>query len=124
MAKKADNAFYDGSFDWLSTNMIRQTACSAEPANYAGIAAVALATATMAGGDFAKAAGDTSGRKVTMSAKSGVTIDESGTANHVVLHDNSAILGYVTTSDALVLTAGAGNTVNFPAWKIEIAAPA
>jgi len=124
MAKKADNAFYDGSFDWLSTNMIRQTACSAEPANYAGIAAVALATATMAGGDFTKAAGDTSGRKVTMSAKSGVTIDESGTANHVVLHDNSAILGYVTTSDALVLTAGAGNTVNFPAWKIEIAAPA
>lgn len=124
MAKKADNLFYDGSFDWLSTNMIRQTACSAEPANYAGIAAVALATATMAGGDFTKAAGDTSGRKVTMSAKSGVTIDESGTANHVVLHDNSAILGYVTTSDALVLTAGAGNTVNFPAWKIEIAAPA
>ena len=124
MGKKAATAFYDASFDWLSGNMIRQTACSAEPADYAGIAAVALASATLAGGDFTKAAGDTSGRKVTVAAKSGVTIDNSGTANHVVLHDNSAILGYVTTCDALVLTAGAGNTVNFPAWKIELASPA
>ena len=123
MAKKADNLFYDAAFDWLRDNSIRMTACSAEPANYAGIAAVALATATMAGGDFTKAAGDVSGRKVTMSAKNGVSIDTSGTANHVVLHDNSAILGYVTTCTALVLTAGAGNTVNFPSWKIEIAAP-
>lgn len=123
MAKKADDAFYAGAFSFLSTNMIRQTACSAEPANYAGIAAVALATATMAGGDFTVAAGDVSGRKVTMTAKSGITIDASGTANHVVLHDNAAVLGYTTTSDALVLTAGGGNTVSFPAWKIEIAAP-
>lgn len=123
MAKKADDLFFDAAFDWLSTNSIRMTACSAEPANYAGIAAVALATATVGGGDFTKANGDVSGRKVTVAAKSGVTIDESGTANHVVLHDNSAILGYVTTCDALVLTAGGGNTVNFPAWDIEIADP-
>ena len=123
MAKKADNGFYDGAFEFLSTGMIRQTACSAEPANYAGIAAVALATATMAPGDYTVAAGDVSGRKVTMTAKSGITIDASGTANHVVLHNNTTILGYTTTCDALVLTAGGGNTVNFPAWKIEIAAP-
>lgn len=123
MGKKADNGFYDGAFGFLSTGMIRQTACSAEPANYAGIAAVALATATLASGDYTVAAGDVSGRKVTVAAKSGVTIDASGTANHVVLHDNASILGYVTTCDALVLTAGGGNTVNFPAWKIEIAAP-
>lgn len=123
MAKKADNAFYDASFNWLRDNSIRMTACSAEPANYAGIAAVALATATVASGDFTNAAGDVSGRKVTVAAKSGVTIDASGTANHVVLHNNASILGYVTTCDALVLTAGPGNTVNFPSWKIEIAAP-
>lgn len=123
MAKKAANQFYDGAFDFLGNNMIRQTACSAEPANYAGIAAVALATVPVASGDFTKAAGDVSGRKVTIAAKNGVTIDSSGTANHVVLHDNSAILGYVTTCDSLVLTAGAGNTVNFPSWKVEIAAP-
>lgn len=123
MAKKADQAFYDAALNFLRNGMIRQTACSAEPANYAGIAAVALASATMASGDFVLAAGDVSGRKVTMAAKSAIPISSSGTANHVVLHDNATILGYVTTSDALVLTAGAGNTVNFPAWKIELAAP-
>lgn len=123
MGMKADQAFYDAALNFLKNGMIRQTACSAEPANYAGIAAVALASATMASGDFTLAAGDVSGRKVTVAAKSGVTIDSSGTANHVVLHDNASILGYVTTSDPLVLTAGAGNTVNFPTWKIEIAAP-
>jgi D-arabinose 5-phosphate isomerase GutQ len=124
MTKQADNAFYAGAFSWLSTNSIRMTACSAAPANYAGIAAVALATATVAGGDFTVGAGDVSGRKVTVAAKSGVTIDSSGTATHVVLHDNDAILGYVTECDSLVLTSGGGNTVSFPAWDIEIAAPA
>lgn len=123
MAKKADNAFYDAALGWLRDNTVRMAACSAEPANYAGIAAVKLAEATLASGDFTIANGDTSGRKVTVAAKSGVTIDTSGTANHIVLHNNSAILGYVTTCSNLVLTAGAGNTVNFPAWRIEINAP-
>jgi hypothetical protein len=124
MTKAADQSFYDAALNVLKTGMIRQTACSAAPANYAGIAAVALATATMAEGDFTLAAGDVSGRKVTMAAKSGVTIDASGTADTVVLHDNSAILGYVTeVTTPLVLTAGAGNSVNFPAWKVTIVAP-
>lgn len=123
MGKKADNLFYDAALDWLRDNSIRMAACSAEPANYAGVAAVRLAEATVAAGDFTKAAGDVSGRKVTIAAKNGVEVTASGTANHVVLHNNSAILGYVTTCDSLVLTAGAGNTVNFPSWKVEINAP-
>ena len=123
MGKKADNSFYDGALNVLKNGMVRMAACSAEPANYAGIAAVRLAEATVATGDFTVANGDTSGRKVTVAAKSGVTISGSGTANHVVLHDNAAILGYATTCSNLVLTAGGGNTVNFPSWKIEILAP-
>lgn len=123
MAKKAADAFYDAAFNWLRDNSIRMAACSAEPADYAGIAAVRLAEATVASGDFTNAVGDVSGRKVTVAAKPGVSITASGTANHVVLHNNSAILGYVTTCDPLVLTAGAGNTVSFPSWRIEIAAP-
>lgn len=124
MGKKADNAFYDAALGWLQSGMVRMAACSAEPANYAGIAAVRLAETTLASGDFTIANGDTSGRKVTIAAKSGVSISASGTANHIVLHNNSSILGYVTTCTALPLTSGAGNTVNFPSWKIEIAAPA
>lgn len=123
MTKLANDTFYDSAFDWLANNTIRMAACSAAPANFAGIATVALATATMTSGDFTNAVGDTSGRKVTVATKTGVTIDVSGTATHVVLHDNVSILGYITECDALALTAGAGNTVNFPAWDIEIAAP-
>lgn len=124
MGKKADPAFYDAALGWVRDNSIRQAACSAEPANFAGIAAVKLAEATVAAGDFTLANGDVSGRKVTIAAKSGVNITTSGTANHIVLHNNVAILDYVTTCTPLALTAGAGNTVNFPSWKIEIQAPA
>ena len=123
MGKKASNGFYDASFTWLRDNMTRMAACSSEPANFAAIAAATLAEVTLAPGDFTIANGDTSGRKVTISQKSGVNVTATGTANHVVLHNGTAILGYVTTCTALPLTAGPGNTVNFPAWKIEIAAP-
>jgi hypothetical protein len=120
MAKKVDDAVLDGAFNVLN-DAIRMAVCSAEPANYAGIAAVRLAEATMAGGDYTIANGDTSGRKCTMAAKNGVSVTATGTANHIVLHDNSSIMHYVTTCTSQALTSG--NTVNIPAWKVEIADP-
>ena len=122
MAKWANDLVMDAALDYIAGATF-QVACSGQPANYAGIAAVALADVALAGGDFTKADGDTSGRKVTVAAKSGVTIDTTGTATHVALHDGST-LRYVTTCTSLALTAGGGNTVNFPAWAIEIADPA
>ena len=74
-------------------------------------------------GDFTKGNRDTSGRKITVAAKSSVPIDVSGTATHIALHDGTT-LRFVTTCTSLALTAGAGNTVNFPTWKDEIADPA
>lgn len=121
MAKWANDLMMDAALDYVAGS-VRMVACSAQPANYAGIAAVALADVTLAGGDFTKANGDTSGRKVTVAAKSSVQIDVSGTATHIALHDGTT-LRYVTTCTSLALTAGAGNTVNFPAWDIEIADP-
>lgn len=120
MAKWVDDTVLDGAFGVLD-NATRMVACSGQPANYAGIAAVALADVTMtAGTDYTKANGDTSGRKCTVAAKSGVTVDTSGTATHVSLDDGSTLL-YVTTCTSQALTSG--NTVNFPAWKVEIADP-
>ena len=97
--------------------------CSAEPANYAGIAAVSLAdVAVTADTDFTKANGDTSGRKVTVAAKSGVTVDATGTATHIVLaRTTDSTLRAITTCSLQALTAG--NTVNIPAFDIEIADP-
>ncbi len=103
--------------------------CSGQPANYAGIAAVTLAgpitlTPGNGGGDFTYADGDTSGRKVTVAAQNGASVTASGTATHIVLATGGAtdLLRYVTTCTSQALTSG--NTVNVPAWDIEVADPA
>ena len=124
MAKATTTAVLDKILDEVAT-ATRMVACSAQPTTYAEAnATYALAPVTMAGGDFTKAAGDVSGRKVTMGAKSSVLIDTSGTATHVALvRVSDTTLIYVTTCTSLALTANGSNTVSFPAWKIEIAAP-
>lgn len=124
MGKKANDLFFDSAFNWLRDNTVKMTACTAEPAVFADIAATKLAEATMSVGDFTNSVGDINGRKVTVAAKSGAVITANGTATHIVLHNDISIVGYVTTCTPLVLTAGASNTVNFPSWKIEIGAPA
>lgn len=126
MAKFAHDDVMDGALNILKNNVTRMTACSAQPTTYAeGNATYALADVTMASGDFTLANGDTSGRKVTIAAKSGVLIDTSGTATHVAALDvaNSKLL-YVTTCTSQALTANGSNTVSFPAWDIEIGDPA
>lgn len=126
MAKAASNTMLDGSLLVLKNNVTRMVACSAEPTNYTEAnATYALADVTMADTDFTIADGDVSGRKVTVAAKSSVTIDASGDATHVALLDvTGTALLYVTTCTTLTLTSGGSNTIGFPAWDIEIAAPA
>lgn len=125
MAKTVHDDVLDGALNILKNNVTRQVACSAQPTTFAeGNATYALANVTLASGDFTNANGDTSGRKTTVAAKSGVLIDTSGSATYVALLDvtNSKLL-YVTTCTSLALTANGSNTVNFPAWDIEIADP-
>lgn len=124
MAKWANDLVMDAALDYIAA-ATRQIACSAQPTTYTEAnSTYALADVTMSGGDFTKANGDTSGRKVTMAAKSGVLIDTSGTATHVALVDvsNSRLLE-VTTCTSQALTANGSNTVSFPAWDIEFADP-
>lgn len=125
MAKAVHDDVLDGAHDIIRNNATRMVACSAQPTTYTeGNATFALADVTMASGDFTKANGDTSGRKMTVGAKSSVLIDTTGTATHVALLDvtNSKLL-YVTTCTSQALTANGSNTVNFPAWDIELADP-
>lgn len=125
MAKIVHDDVLDGALNILKNNVTRMTVCSAQPTTYAeGNATYALADVTLASGDFTNANGDTSGRKTTIGAKTGVLINTSGTPNHVALLDvtNSKLL-YVTTCTGGALTANGSNTVNFPAFKVEIADP-
>lgn len=125
MGKSIHNDVLDAALSYISSNCTRQIACSAEPTTYTEAnSTYALADVTLAGGDFATADGDTSGRKLTTGAKTGALIDVSGTATHIAQVDvsNTKLLG-VTTCTSLALTANGSNTVNFPAWKREIADP-
>lgn len=120
MAKQAPDAMIDAALDYVAGSDVMM-ACNAEPTSYADALSKALADVAMSGGDFTKA-NDTSGRKVTMSAKSAVPIDTGGMATHVALCKvGDTTLRYVTTCTSQALTAG--GTVDFPAWKINIADP-
>lgn len=121
MGKQVHNDVLDGAFDVLDQADL-MTVCNAEPTTRTeAVTTFKLADVAMTPNtDFTKADGDTSGRKVTVAAKSSVPVDTSGTANHIALVDGTRLL-YVTTCTSQALTSG--NTVNIPAWKVEIADP-
>lgn len=120
MAKSVHDTVLDGALDIID-NATNMTVCNAQPTTKTEAdTTFKLADVVMAPGDFTDANGDTSGRKVTVAAKSAVPVDTTGTATHVALTDATNLL-YVTTCTSQALTAG--NTVNFPAWDIEIADP-
>jgi hypothetical protein len=121
LAKSVHNSVLDGAFQVLDAADL-MTACNAEPTTRTEaittfkLADVAMTPVT----DFTISDGDTNGRKVRMAAKSSVPVDTSGTATHIALVDATNLL-YVTTCTSQALTSG--NTVNFPAWDVEIADP-
>lgn len=122
MAKSVLDAVLDAAFSEISSNCNLMCACSAEPTTRTeAVTTYELADAVMTSGDFTTANGDTSGRKVTIAAQAGEAVDSTGTATHVALVDATRLL-YVTTCTSQALTSG--NTVDFSAWKIEIADPA
>ena len=121
MGKSVSNDVLDGAFDVLDQADL-MIVCSAEPTTRTeAVSTFALADVAMTPNtDFTKADGDVSGRKCTVAAKNGVNVDSSGTGNHVALCDGTRLL-YVTTCTSQALTAG--NTVNFPSWRVELADP-
>lgn len=121
MAKSVHNDVLDGMLNIIKNNANQQLVCSSQPTDRATALAAALASVAMASGDFT-VADDTSGRKVTSAAKSGVVITGTGTGNHIAYIDGTRLL-YVTTCTAQALTANGLNTVAFPAWKISVADP-
>lgn len=123
MAKAAPNSTIDAMLAEIAT-ATRLVVCSGEPANFAGIAAVALADVTLTAGDgngdYTIADGDTSGRKITIAQQADIPIDSTGTATHVTLDDGTDLI-YVTTCTSQALTSG--GTVTAPAWDVEVADP-
>jgi hypothetical protein len=120
MAKSVHNDVLDGALNIIKNNCVLMTACSAEPTNYTQASATyKLADVAVASGDFVVSDG-TSGRKVTVAAKTAVPVDSTGDATHIALCTGTALY-YVTTCTTQTLTSG--NTVDFPAWTIQLADP-
>ena len=115
---------FDAALNNIKNNATRLTVCTTQPTTYTeGNATFALADITIDSADFTgPAAGDVAGgRKLTVGAQAGVLIDTSGTALHVALLDvaNTKLL-HVATCTSQALVANGSNTVNVPAYDIEL----
>ncbi len=121
MGKFASTDVLDGSLNIVRA-ATRMVATNGQPASYAAADSGRLAEAALASGDFTLAAGDISGRKVSIAAKSGLAVVAAGTADHVALLDAATSrLLYVTTCPSQALVSG--GTVSIAGWSIEIGAP-
>lgn len=120
MAKFTDDSVLDAALAKTATGT-RLSVTTAQPANYAGIAAVSLGnvalTAGLGGGDFSAATnGDTSGRKTTLAAQTIASASASGDATHICIDDGTTLL-HVTTCTTQTVTSG--NQINVPAFDVE-----
>lgn len=123
MAKIVDDTVLDGALNIIK-NATGLTAilCSAQPTTRTeAVTTYALADVALSSSDVTIANGDTSGRKATVAAKAGVTVDASGTGTHLALVSSTVLLYVTTTSSTAVAAAG---TVDIGSWKIELADPA
>ena len=122
MSKYLNPAVIDAALDYLANNADKAILFNAYSADYATITAGKLAEVTLASGDFTKAAGDISGRKVTVAGKTNIDVLANGQFNHIALVKTA-------TSQVLAITDGTaknlnqGDKANFAAFDVEIEAP-
>lgn len=120
MAKWMADAGADAALDyWADADYY--AACSAQPTSYAELSSTYKLANTTPSFD-AKSDGTTSGRKIGVQAKTGVSVGGSGTVTHVGLGKASGtLLKYVTTTASQAVSSG--GTVDIGAWAIEVRDP-
>lgn len=123
MAKLVADSVLDAALNLIKTTADRLILCSAQPVNFAGVAAVNLAQAAVTSASFTGPAdGDVSGRKLTVNAQADVDVTTTGTGDHVCLvDDTTSTLLYVTTCPNV--NVDSNGVVDLGSWKIELADP-
>jgi hypothetical protein len=116
-----DSSVQDAALDKIAT-ATNLYICSGTPATRASVLSSALASVALTSGDFSKAAGNVDGRKVTVAAKSGVSVTASGTAASYCLIDGTTLLAR-SDVDAASPALTTGSTTNIPAVAFEVGAP-
>ena len=112
MATFHDNVF-DQGLDYLEANATKLVLCSQEPTTHTEAETTyKLAEVVTAAADFTVAAGDVSGRKITMDAKT-VTGTDNGTATHyALLNTAGSLLLARNTMTNVAITNGGTQDVN------------
>lgn len=123
MATLADRV-YDFGLDVLDSEANRVDICSSEPTTYTAATSTASLGNTTSITISAPTDGDTSGRKVTLSAISGASVTGTGTASHFAITDttNSRLLATGALSGG-GQSVTSGNTFSLTAVDIEIPDP-
>ena len=126
MSKSVPDTIMTSMLELIANNADSQgvTSDSGTPSDLTNELATASMT-TSTSGDYSITEGDAGAgsQKLTMSAKSGVNVDASGTPNHVVLYDSTDgnAIKLITTCSGPDLTNG--STVDFPSWDYELGIP-
>ena len=113
---------YDAALNVVKNGATEMYLCTSSPANRAAAIAAALATRTgLTSGSFTgPGAGDVSGRKLTKTAESGISVSVTGTVTHNALCSGTTLLAVTEVTNPQVLTIG--NTTNAPAFDVEFPA--
>ena len=122
MGKSVHNDVLDAALNYLKNNVDLMTVCSSEPTNLTeATSTYKLASVAMGTSDFTVGEGSPNGREVAVGAKNSVSVDSTGSAEHIALVDSGTNLLYVTTCTKQSISSG--NKVNIPTWDIRIADP-
>lgn len=120
MAKSISDTVYDAALDRLAlANTVHF--CAGQPSSYAEVLSNSLGSVSIDTTDFSNANGDTSGRKATIAAQTGITITQTNTLDHIALVDSAQILLAVTTHAATAVTSG--DSRNSAAFDLELRDP-
>lgn len=112
---------YDAALAKIAT-CTRVSACTSQPANFAGIAAVSVGNYTLTAGDgsgdWVIANGDTSGRKITLTAQSGNNGTGTGAANFLAFDDGSVLQAVVVASGQTINSGSPWTIAQFKVFEM------
>lgn len=106
------DSIMDGAFGVVSgASGLALHLTSAAQTTRAGVITASLASVALTGGDFTLANGDTSGRKQTLAAQTGIDITANGTATHgCVIDDTNCLSCRPMTSSQVLDETGTADT--------------
>ena len=120
MAATIADAVFDAALNFLETNGTVVHITSADPTNWAGLAAVTLGNETEC--TYTGPADGTSGRKTILDAITGGTVTGTGTATHFAITNGSNAVYIVQELNASQAVTS-GNTFTLTASTIQLSDP-